>query len=110
MLPCDWLPDAVTMPAAIGIERFLLIGVASLSHAKAIEPPTNTLYLVTFHTISFTLAFTIFQYMNIHIAKWPRASLRFGPGQPLRDAEAETAPLLGKSTMGECKASVVKAQ
>ena len=30
MPPCDRLPQAVTMPAAIGTERFVLIGVASL--------------------------------------------------------------------------------
>ena len=35
------LIQAVTMPAAIGTESFLLIGVASLLHAKAIEPPLN---------------------------------------------------------------------
>ena len=29
------------MPAAIGTESFLLIGVASLLHAKATEPPLN---------------------------------------------------------------------
>ena len=39
MPPCDRLPQAVTMPAAIGTERFVLIGVASLLHAKATEPP-----------------------------------------------------------------------
>ena len=39
------LLQAVTMPAAIGTERFLLIGVASLLHAKATEPP---LKLVSF--------------------------------------------------------------
>ena len=39
MPPCDRLPQAVTMPAAIGTERFLLIGVASLLHAKAIGTP-----------------------------------------------------------------------
>ena len=33
------LLQAVTMPAAIGTERFLLIGVASLLHAKATKPP-----------------------------------------------------------------------
>ena len=35
MRPCDRLLQAVTMPAAIGTERFLLIGVASLLH----KPP-----------------------------------------------------------------------
>ena len=41
MPPCDRLLHAVTMPAAIGTKRFLLIGVASLLHAKAIgTPPT----------------------------------------------------------------------
>ena len=39
MRPCDRLLHAVTMPAAIGTKRFLLIGVASLLHAKATEPP-----------------------------------------------------------------------
>ena len=51
MPPCDRLLHAVTMPAAIGTERFLLIGVASLLHAKAIGTPLsknthNTLGLV----------------------------------------------------------------
>ena len=41
MPPCDRLPQAVTMPAAIGTERFVLIGVASLLHAKATEPPPS---------------------------------------------------------------------
>ena len=41
MPPCDRLPQAVTMPPAIGTERILLIGVASLSHAMAIEPPPS---------------------------------------------------------------------
>ena len=36
------LLQAVTMPAAIGTERFLLICVASLSHVKAIEPPLRS--------------------------------------------------------------------
>ena len=39
MPPCDRLPQAVTMPAAIGTERFVLIGVASLLHAKQPSPP-----------------------------------------------------------------------
>ena len=39
MPPCDRLLQAVTMPAAIGTKSFLLIGVASLLHAKATEPP-----------------------------------------------------------------------
>ena len=30
------------MPAAIGTERFVLIGVASLLHAKSTEPPPTT--------------------------------------------------------------------
>ena len=34
MRPCDRLLHAVTMPAAIGTERFVLIGVASLLHAS----------------------------------------------------------------------------
>ena len=42
MRPCDRLLQAVTMPAAIGTKSFLLIGVASLLHAKAIgTPPTQ---------------------------------------------------------------------
>ena len=39
MRPCDRLLHAVTMPAAIGTESFVLIGVASLLHAKAIGTP-----------------------------------------------------------------------
>ena len=39
MRPCDRLLHAVTMPAAIGTKIFLLIGVASLLHAKAIGAP-----------------------------------------------------------------------
>ena len=39
MPPCDRLLHAVTMPAAIGTKSFLLIGVASLLHAKAIGTP-----------------------------------------------------------------------
>ena len=41
MRPCDRLLHAVTMPAAIGTKIFLLIGVASLLHAKAIGTPLN---------------------------------------------------------------------
>ena len=41
MPPCDRLLHAVTMPAAIGTKRFLLIGVASLLHAKAIGTPLS---------------------------------------------------------------------
>ena len=41
MPPTSRLLQAVTMPAAIGTESFVLIGVASLLHAKAIgTPPT----------------------------------------------------------------------
>ena len=43
MRPCDRLLQTVTMPAAIGTERFLLIGVASLLHAKATEPPLTVM-------------------------------------------------------------------
>ena len=39
MPPCDRRLHAVTMPAAIGTDRFLLVGVASLLHAKAIGTP-----------------------------------------------------------------------
>ena len=39
MPPCDRLLQAVTMRATRGVERFLLIGVASLLHAKAIGTP-----------------------------------------------------------------------
>mgnify|MGYP001185668291 CR=1 FL=1 len=38
---CPWIFQAATMPAAIGTERFLLIGVASLLHAKAIGTPLS---------------------------------------------------------------------
>ena len=39
MPPCDRLIQAVTMRATRGVERIVLIGVASLLHAKATEPP-----------------------------------------------------------------------
>ena len=59
MPPCDRLPQAVTMPAAIGTERFVLISVASLLHAKATEPPptgdSDTAVSSVSHPISITL-------------------------------------------------------
>ena len=46
MRPCDRLLQAVTMRATRGVKRFLLIGVASLLHAKAIGTPlTHAMYI-----------------------------------------------------------------
>ena len=41
MPPCDRLLQAVTMRATRGVKSFLLIGVASLLHAKAIGTPLS---------------------------------------------------------------------
>ena len=47
MPPTSRLLQAVTMPAAIGTERFVLIGVASLLHAKAIGTPPSQKHFVS---------------------------------------------------------------
>ena len=41
MPPTSRLLQCVSMPAPIGTKGFLLIGVASLLHAKATEPPSG---------------------------------------------------------------------